>query len=178
MTLRIFADWLSQPSRAVIWMARLADIPHEVVETRIAKLQHRSPAFAAVNPTKQVPAIQEVRCPSQIPYLQRFLHPRALRAAQDDGFCLSESAAILAYLAGQTEAGRAWYPVDPRIRARVDQALHWYHGCGRRGRRAQAWPRVRFDASLRPAPATCAREPGPTSSGLHSDRASASTFPA
>lgn len=135
MSVRIFADWLSQPSRAVIWMARLGEIPHEVVETRIAKLQHRSDSFAAVNPSKQVPAIQEVRQPSRKVASSALTRPHRRIPAQEDGFCLSESAAILPYLAGKTEAGRAWYPADPRSRARVDEMLHWYHGCVRLGRR-------------------------------------------
>lgn len=46
--MRVFVDFLSQPSRAVVWFCKLLNIPHEVVEVRLSKLEHRTPEFRKV----------------------------------------------------------------------------------------------------------------------------------
>lgn len=38
MSVKIYMDYMSQPSRAVLTLALLAKIPHEVAEIRITKL--------------------------------------------------------------------------------------------------------------------------------------------
>ena len=47
---QVYIDWASQPSRAVLSLCRLNDIPHEVVEVRIAKGDHKKEAFLKINP--------------------------------------------------------------------------------------------------------------------------------
>ena len=60
--------------------------------------------FAKVSPSKTVPAID------------------------DNGFALSESAAIMTYLVDKYSLPDHWYPRDPKRRARVDEYMHWHHG--------------------------------------------------
>jgi glutathione S-transferase len=43
----------------------------------------------------------------------------------DDGFVLTESGAIIRYLAGKT--GSAAYPMNLKERARVDEAMEWFY---------------------------------------------------
>lgn len=93
---------ISQPSRAVLMLVRAANIPHEGIKIDINKGDQKTPEYLAINPMGHVPTIV------------------------DDGFALSEGAAILAYLCesrGLTE----WYPTDPHVRARINYWLHWNH---------------------------------------------------
>lgn len=62
---------------------------------------HLQEDFLAMNPSGQVPVID------------------------DDGFVLSESSAILKYLADK--AGSAAYPKDLRARARVNERMDWFN---------------------------------------------------
>ena len=73
----------------------------ELVPVSLAQGEHRSDAFARLNPNRLVPVLEE------------------------DGFILTESATILRYLA--EVAGSPLYPVDLRARARVDEALDWFN---------------------------------------------------
>lgn len=132
-SLRVFADMVSQPSRAIVLFCKVADIPHTVTLTRIAKGENRATEFVRalalalacsstgkeltrlgladdVNPVGQVPAIVDV-----------------------DGFCLAESHAILKYLCATRPVAPTWYPADPKVRARVDQMLDFHHARIRRG---------------------------------------------
>jgi glutathione S-transferase len=42
MTIKLYIDYMSQPSRAVWALCLIAKIPHEVIETKIAKLEMRT----------------------------------------------------------------------------------------------------------------------------------------
>lgn len=62
------------------------------------------------------------------------LNPNSKVPAIDDGFMPWESQAIMRYLADKHKA-HAWYPTDPKARARVEQWLDWNQarlGGGRR----------------------------------------------
>jgi glutathione S-transferase len=59
------------------------------------------PAFEAINPSHQVPVLE------------------------DDGFRLTESSAILKYLADKK--GTAAYPSEPRQRARIHERMDWFN---------------------------------------------------
>jgi glutathione S-transferase len=61
--------------------------------------EHLQPAYAAINPNCQVPVLE------------------------DGDFRLTESSAILKYLADKT--GSPAYPSDPRKRARVNEMMDW-----------------------------------------------------
>lgn len=60
---------------------------------------HMKPEFAAINPSCQVPVLD------------------------DDGFRLTESSAILKYLAEKIDSPA--YPKDPKARARVNEVMDW-----------------------------------------------------
>ena len=55
MVLKVYGDLLSQPTRAVLILCRMHNIPHRFVETRIARGEHRAESYARVNPNMQVP---------------------------------------------------------------------------------------------------------------------------
>lgn len=42
MTIKLYMDYMSQPSRAVWALCLIGRIPHEIKETRIAKLEMKS----------------------------------------------------------------------------------------------------------------------------------------
>lgn len=52
---------------------------------------------------------------------------KKLPAIVDNGFQLSESIAILRYLANRNKIADHWYPQDDQKRARIDEYLEWYH---------------------------------------------------
>jgi glutathione S-transferase len=42
MVIKLYIDYVSQPSRAVLALCILANIPHEVIEVKLFKADHRS----------------------------------------------------------------------------------------------------------------------------------------
>lgn len=97
MTLTIYG---SPPTRLmrVLWVLNELDIPHRRVPVDMDAGEHRSPAFLAVNPAGKVPALV------------------------DGDLVISESAAIMLYLAERHGAGRL-IPADLADRARM---YHWH----------------------------------------------------
>lgn len=108
MGLKVYANPVSQPSRAVLIFLQITRIPHQYIFIDLFKNQQKSPEFLSINPMGLVPAIT------------------------DDDFPLWESHAILTYLATTRQVPDHLYPKDSRKRARVDQYLHWHHGNLRR----------------------------------------------
>jgi len=49
MPLKLYIDWLSQPSRFVATVFDLLRVPHEIVEVRIGEGKQRTPDFAKIN---------------------------------------------------------------------------------------------------------------------------------
>ncbi|KAI8546342.1 hypothetical protein RHMOL_Rhmol07G0109400 [Rhododendron molle] len=110
MTLKIYADRMSQPSRAVIIFCKVNGIEFEEIKLDIAKRQHHSSEFKEINPFRQVPAIVDGR------------------------FKLFESHAILRYLAcAFPGVADHWYPADLFKRAKIESVLDWHHSNLRRG---------------------------------------------
>jgi glutathione S-transferase len=109
MSLKLFIDYISQPSRAVAIFCTLTGISHEVVETRINRLEHQKNDYGVINPVKKVPAIM------------------------DGEFPLFESHSILRYLARSRDVPDHYYPKDPKEAARVDRYLDWHHSNLRAG---------------------------------------------
>ncbi|KAF3630127.1 Glutathione S-transferase T3 [Capsicum annuum] len=110
MSLKLYVDRLSQPSRALLIFCKLNGIEFEEVNIELSKGQHRTPEYQEVNIMKQVPAI---------------VH---------GDFKLFESHAILRYLASAfPEVADHWYPSDVKKRASVECVLDWHHANLRRG---------------------------------------------
>ncbi|XP_059285993.1 glutathione S-transferase T1-like [Lycium ferocissimum] len=110
MSLKVYVDRGSQPSRALLIFCKLNGIEFEEVPVELSKGQHKSPEFGDVNPMKQVPAI---------------VHGT---------FKLFESHAILRYLASAfPEVADHWYPTDLQKRAKIESVLDWHHSNLRRG---------------------------------------------
>ncbi|XP_010215724.1 PREDICTED: glutathione S-transferase theta-1-like [Tinamus guttatus] len=93
----------SQPCRALYLFAKSNNIPFEFKRVELMKGQHKSKEFRKVNPMMKVPALE------------------------DGSFLLSESIAILLYLARKFKTPDHWYPSDLQKRARVDEYLSWQH---------------------------------------------------
>ncbi|XP_024833024.1 glutathione S-transferase theta-1 isoform X2 [Bos taurus] len=82
---------------------------------RAAEGQHLSDAFAQVNPLQKVPILK------------------------DGDFILTESVAILLYLARKYKVPDHWYPQDLQACARVDEYLAWQHTALRRNCLRALW---------------------------------------
>uniref|UniRef100_V9KDN2 glutathione transferase n=1 Tax=Callorhinchus milii TaxID=7868 RepID=V9KDN2_CALMI len=103
MGLEMYLDLNSQPCRSVFLFAKKNKIPFEFKHVSLFTGQQHSEEYAKINPKRQVPAIK------------------------DDDFTLSESVAILKYLARKYQTPDHWYPNDLQKRARVDEYLAWQH---------------------------------------------------
>lgn len=101
--MKLYYHPVSTTSRPVVQFAAEHDIPLELQTIDLFTGAHYEPAFAAINPSRQVPVLE------------------------DGDFRLTESAAILRYLAD--DVGSAAYPREPRARARVNELMDWFN-CG------------------------------------------------
>ena len=90
----------SQHARRVVSLLEAAGLPYELRHVDMAKREHLSAAYLAINPNHQVPTLI------------------------DGDLTLHESNAILRYLC-QKHGLTDWYPADLKHRARVDQWLDW-----------------------------------------------------
>ncbi|CDW75323.1 glutathione s-transferase domain-containing protein [Stylonychia lemnae] len=111
----IYNDPNSAPCRAVVSFCKLNNIPFELVETSVAKMQVFQPEFKKINPIQQIPAIKEIDTQT------------------GEEWTLGESHAILRYLINTRQLPDHWYPKEPRLRAKVDQYLDWHHTFLRQG---------------------------------------------
>ncbi|XP_044486480.1 glutathione S-transferase T1 [Mangifera indica] len=104
MRLKVYADRMSQPSRAVIIFCKINGIDFEEIKVELAKRQQYSPEFKELNPMGKVPVIVDGR------------------------FKLFESHAILIYLAcAFPGVADHWYPNDLFKRAKIHSVLDWHH---------------------------------------------------
>ncbi|XAR70307.1 Glutathione transferase [Bertholletia excelsa] len=110
MGLKVYADRMSEPSRAVLIFCKVNGIEFEEIKVDLAAREQYSPEFKEINPMSQVPAI---------------VHGM---------FNLFESHAILRYLAGAFPGvADHWYPSDLARRAKIDSVLDWHHSTLRHG---------------------------------------------
>ncbi|GMF15754.1 unnamed protein product [Phytophthora lilii] len=102
MTIKLYANLISQPSRAAEWVMRLKKLDHELALTEFGSSTFTSAEFLELNPNGLIPVLQ------------------------DGDFALFEGNAIMVYLAekfGWTDL----YPKDIQAHAKVNQYLHWHH---------------------------------------------------
>jgi glutathione S-transferase len=99
--MKLYMHPVSTTSRPVMLFAKLANIPLETVLIDLMKGEHHSPDFVRVNPKRLVPVLD------------------------DDGFVLTESSAILKYLADKVDS--PLYPKDLKQRARVNERMDWFN---------------------------------------------------
>ena len=90
---------VSTTCRPIMMLAADEGIPLENVVVDLFTGEHMRDPYSVVNPSKQVPAIQ------------------------DGDFCLTESSAILKYLADKVNSPA--YPKDLQKRARVNERMDW-----------------------------------------------------
>ena len=96
--IKVFRHPLSGHAHRVELLLSLLGLPTELVFVDLAKGAHKQPEFLALNPFGQVPVID------------------------DNGTVLSDSNAILVYLAQQYGKGR-WLPSEPLAAAKVQRWL-------------------------------------------------------
>ena len=99
--MKLYYHPASTTSRIIMMFVAEADIPLEYELVDLMKGEQLTPKFKAVNPNGLVPVLD------------------------DEGFCLTESGAILRYLADKTGSGA--YPRELTLRARVDEAMQWFY---------------------------------------------------
>lgn len=103
MSVELYIDYFSQPSRTVLAFCIEAEIPVVIKEVRLAKNEQFSEKFLKINPWGTVPSI---------------VH---------NGHSVSESHSILTYLAEEFQKTEPWYPVSRPIRTKINTYLHWHH---------------------------------------------------
>ncbi|XP_062400067.1 glutathione S-transferase theta-1a [Sardina pilchardus] len=103
MTVELFLDLHSQPCRAVYLFAKKADIPFEYKKVDLTSGQQYGEEFGQISMVRKVPVLK------------------------DGDFILTESIAILMYLADKFSTADHWYPAEPQKRARVNEYLSWQH---------------------------------------------------
>ena len=93
--MHLYGSPVSQPTNKVRYTLQFLEIPYEFHSMNLAAGDQKTPDYLKINPYGRIPAID------------------------DNGFMLSESNAIMRYLASKSQS--AIYPVDLHKRAKVDQ---------------------------------------------------------
>jgi glutathione S-transferase len=101
MTIKLYMHPVSTASRPVRLFIQEKKIPVTEQVVDLMTGEHYKDEYTAVNPSRMVPAID------------------------DDGFRLTESSAILKYLASKFELPE--YPRELKARARVDETMDWFN---------------------------------------------------
>ncbi|KAH8401601.1 hypothetical protein KR009_006751 [Drosophila setifemur] len=101
--IRLYYDFLSQPSRALWIGMKLSKTPFEDCPVALRKGEQLTDEYKKINRFQKVPAIV------------------------DGDFHLAETIAIIRYLAGKGHFSEQLYPKSAEARARVDEYLEWQH---------------------------------------------------
>ena len=97
--MKLYYHPVSTTSRPVLLFVQENKLPVELQVVDLMKGEHMQPAYAAVNPSKLVPVLE------------------------DGDFRLTESSAILKYLAEKFDSPA--YPKELRARSRVNERMDW-----------------------------------------------------
>ena len=119
----IYADYMSQPSRAVLAFCNILKVPYKFIEIRVLRGETLTEDFAKISPAQTVPTL---------------VH---------GNLCLYESHSILTYIASLFPGPDHWFPKDAKLRSRVNNYLHWHHsnirfGCGMYLANKYAFPHI------------------------------------
>lgn len=103
--MELYLDLHSQPCRSVFLFAKALRIPFEFKLVNLAAGEHYGDEFGKISMMRKVPVMK------------------------DGDFILTESIAILKYLAQKhsSSASDHWYPADLQQQARVNEFLSWQH---------------------------------------------------
>lgn len=99
--MKLYMHPVSMTSRPVRLFNKENGVDIEEVLIDIFEGEHMKPPFSDLNPNKLVPVLE------------------------DDGLVLTESSAILKYLADKV--GSPAYPKDPKARAKVNEVMDWFN---------------------------------------------------
>jgi|SRR5215471_1386436 len=99
--MKLYADPISTTCRPVLLLAAESGADVELNFVSLFKGEHMQPAYAAINPNRCVPCLD------------------------DDGFILNESSAILKYVA--EKIGSPAYPKDLKQRAKINELMDWFN---------------------------------------------------
>ncbi|GJQ73308.1 GstT1 [Trypoxylus dichotomus] len=102
-SLKLYYDFMSQPSRSLFILLQHYNIPFQPVLTRIGKGEHTTEEFKKISKFQKLPAVV------------------------DNGFPMIESVAILRYLAKTQKLPESFYPQNPKEQFKVDEYLEWQH---------------------------------------------------
>lgn len=103
MSLKLYYDLLSQPSRALYIFFKTCNIPFEKKPVSIKDMEHVSPEYQKIHPFNKVPAIEH------------------------NGSKIIESVAILRYICREYKVPDHWYPSESKRQVKVDEYLEWQH---------------------------------------------------
>ncbi|WP_333671284.1 glutathione S-transferase family protein [Elioraea tepidiphila] len=99
--MKLYGHPISTTTRPILLFAAEARLQLDLVTIDLFAGDHLSPGFTAINPNRAVPVLE------------------------DGAFRLTESSAILKYLAER--AGSAAYPAEPQARARTNALMDWFN---------------------------------------------------
>ena len=99
--MKLYTHPVSTTSRPVMQFIADNNIPVDMQIVDILKGEHHQPAYSDINPSRLIPMLE------------------------DGDFRLTESAAILRYLAEKT--GSPAYPKDLKQRAKVNEVMDWFN---------------------------------------------------
>ncbi|CAL6271512.1 unnamed protein product [Bathycoccus prasinos] len=122
--LTLYADYMSQPSRACAMFIRMVNLPVKIELVKLHKREHKSAPFLRVNKFGQVPALVERTQKGRVK------------------FVLSESSAILKYLSEKYPSivsESKMYSDDLREKAKIWSALDWYQTTIRSSAAGVSW---------------------------------------
>nr|UYI58579.1 glutathione S-transferase 8 [Grapholita molesta] len=103
MTLKLYFDLMSQPSRALYILLKYVKCEFTPMPVDLRKAEHYSEEYTNINRFQRVPVIDH------------------------NGFILAESVAILKYLSREGIIPNSLYPKESKQAARVEEFLEWQH---------------------------------------------------